>query len=251
MFSTANCPSTEILGVRIACLDQDGLIAQALEWSQSPGVRTIHYANAHSLNLACQDMDYRHLLNAADLVYADGVSLAWSSRLLGGCRLQKMTGADWIESLCAGAARTGVRLYLLGGRPGIARRAADVLLNRHASLTIVGVADGFFQDQSTAQVAAEIRALQPQLVLVGLGVPRQEQWIAEQRAALPAGVWWGVGALFDFLAGAEPRAPHWLNRLGLEWLWRLAHDPLGKWRRYILGNPLFILRVLAQYFRQL
>jgi N-acetylglucosaminyldiphosphoundecaprenol N-acetyl-beta-D-mannosaminyltransferase len=250
MTSGRNYPCTEILGVKIACLDQDGLVAQALEWSQSPNRHTIHYANAHSLNLACQDASYRQLLNAADLVYADGVSLAWSSRLLGGCQLQKLTGADWIEPLCAGAARTGVRLYLLGGRPGIAKRAAENLLNSQPSLTIVGTADGFFQVKTASQVVSEISAGGPHIVLVGLGVPRQEQWIAAQHSALPVGLWWGVGALFDFVAGVEPRVPRWLDHLGLEWFWRLAQDPAGKWRRYILGNPLFIVRVMAQYFRQ-
>jgi N-acetylglucosaminyldiphosphoundecaprenol N-acetyl-beta-D-mannosaminyltransferase len=243
-------PTTDILGVKIACLDQPALVDQALAWSQSPGRYSIHYVNAHCLNLACQDSAYRHLLNAADLVYADGVSLDWSSRLLGGCRLQKLTGADWIDPLCAGAARLGAKIYLLGGRPGIATRAAENLLTRHASLTIVGAADGYFETKSVAQVVSEIEASQPQIVLVGLGAPRQERWIAEQRASLPAGVCWGVGALLDFVAGVEARVPRWLDRLGLEWAWRLAQDPSGKWQRYLAGNPVFIIRILAQFFRQ-
>jgi exopolysaccharide biosynthesis WecB/TagA/CpsF family protein len=240
----------EILGVKIACIDQQRLIEQALAWSQSPGQHIIHYANAHSLNLANKDAPFRALLNASDLVYADGISLAWSSRVLGGCRLHKLTGADWIWPLCARAASQGIGLYLLGGRPGVAQQAANSLLKIYPSLTIVGTADGFFQQKSPEQVAAEISAGKPRLVLVGLGAPQQAQWIAAHHAALPAGVWWGVGALLDFAAGVEQRVPGWMNRLGLEWLWRLSQDPAGKWRRYLLGNPLFVVRVLSQWITQ-
>jgi N-acetylglucosaminyldiphosphoundecaprenol N-acetyl-beta-D-mannosaminyltransferase len=239
--------TTEILGVKIACIDQQRLIDQALDWSKSPGRYTIHYANAHSLNLAYQDVHFRALLNAADLVYADGISLAWSSRLLGGCRLHKLTGADWIGPLCRQAASQGIALYLLGGRPGIAQQAAKFLLKSYPSLTIVGAADGFFQEKSASQIIAETSAGGAGLMLVGLGVPQQVLWIAAHRQALPAGLCWGVGALLDFVAGAERRAPGWLNCLGLEWLWRLGQDPAGKWRRYLLGNPLFVGRVLSQF----
>lgn len=237
----------DLLGVSIACLDQAGLVAQALDWAESPGWRVIHYANAHSLNLACEQPAFRDLLNAADLVYADGVSLSWASRLLHRQRLKKLTGADWLDPLCVGAASRGLGLYLLGGHPGIAEKAAQNLLQRHPSLKIVGTVDGFFQQRSPAMIAEEITRLQPQLVLVGLGAPLQEQWIAKWKAALPAGVWWGVGALLDFAAGAERRVPGLLYRLGLEWLWRLAQDPAGKWRRYVLGNPRFVARVLMAW----
>jgi N-acetylglucosaminyldiphosphoundecaprenol N-acetyl-beta-D-mannosaminyltransferase len=237
----------DVLGVQIRCLDQAGLIDQAIIWSSSPGVHTITYANAHTLNQACQDASYRDLLSTVDLIYADGVSLMWSSRLFGGCRLIKLTGADWIDPLAARAASTGVSLYLLGGRPNIARRAAQRLLNRHASLVIAGVADGYFLEKSVSEVADEISALRPGLVLVGMGCPAQEYWIAQHFSILQNGVWWGVGALLDYLAGAEKRAPRWFDRLGLEWLWRLAQDPSGKWRRYILGNPIFVYRIMRQY----
>lgn len=246
MPSNKNLPTVDILGVPVAGLDQAELINLAVDWSGADGMHTIHYANAHCLNLAYQDATYRGLLNAADLVYADGAGPVWSSRWLGGCPLVKLTGADWIDPLCAALAGAGRRVFLLGGRPGIAQQAAETLLRRQPALKIVGIADGFFQAEPAEAVAAEIQASQAQLVLVGLGAPRQEFWIAEHRQALAAGVWWGVGALFDYLAGVERRVPAWMDHLGLEWLWRLGQDPSGKWRRYILGNPLFVYRVLRQ-----
>ncbi len=173
--------TVNILGVEIACLDQSGLIELALAWSREEARRVIAYANAYTLNLASSDPAYHSLLRGSDLVYADGISLVWSARLLGGGRLHKLTGADWIEPLCAQAAEQGVSLYLLGGRPGVAQKAAENLLSRHASLTIVGTADGFFQEKSAAQVVAEIAAGRPGILFVGMGAPRQEQWIATQR----------------------------------------------------------------------
>lgn len=240
--------TVNLLGVDIACLDQAGLITQALAWSFDHQLRVIAYANAHTLNLAYADPGFATLLRKSDLVYADGISLVWSARLFGEGRLHKLTGADWIEPLSAQAAALGVSLYLLGGRPGVAQKASENLLIAHPSLTIVGTADGFFVEKSAAQVAAEIAACRPGLVLVGLGAPLQERWIAAWRGSFPGGVCWGVGALLDYLAGAEQRVPAWLDRFGLEWAWRLGQDPAGKWRRYLLGNPLFVWRVLRQYF---
>ncbi|MBP1693788.1 MAG: glycosyltransferase [Chloroflexi bacterium] len=230
----------------IACLDQAELIEQALEWSCSPSLHTIYYANANCLNLAYQDESYCQLLISADLVYADGIGPVWAGRLFGGCRLHKLTGADWMGPLCERLAAAGANLYLLGGRPGVAQKAAQNLLERYPSLKIVGTADGFFGKKSGGQVAAEIAKLRPQIVLVGMGVPQQECWISSHQEALPAGLWWGVGALFDFLAGVERRVPSWMNRMGLEWLWRFGQDPAGKWRRYLLGNPLFAARIFRQ-----
>lgn len=238
--------TVEILNVPIACLDQQALLDQALTWSKSPGRRVIYYANANTLNLATRDAEYHHILCSADLIYADGISMVWSSQLLGGCRLQKLTSADWIFDLAAGAAAQGSRWYLLGGKPGVAGRAAECLLSHCPSLTIVGTCDGFFMTRTVAQVLQEISECKPNIVLVGMGAPLQERWIATHAPILADGVWWGVGALFDYLAGDERRVPSGLKRLGLEWFWRMLQDPAGKWRRYLIGNPVFMLRVFLQ-----
>jgi N-acetylglucosaminyldiphosphoundecaprenol N-acetyl-beta-D-mannosaminyltransferase len=239
--------TVEILGVNVACLDRQNLLDIGLAWCFSTDRHWIFYANAHTLNMAYVDIGYRKLLQCADLVYTDGISLVWSSRLLGGCRLHKLTGADWIFELAKKASERDIKVYFLGGRPGVAKRAADNLCRYSPSLKVVGIADGFFQSKSPLQVTKEIAAQAPNLVLVGMGAPDQEEWIAEHSQMLKSGVWWGVGALFDFLAGDESRVPAWLGQLGMEWLWRLYQDPVGKWRRYIIGNPVFIYRVLSQY----
>lgn len=236
--------TASVLGVTIDCLDLEGLLGSVAGWIAAGERRAVCYVNAHCLNLANADDGYRALLNRADLVYTDGVGVVWAARLLGGCRLRKMTGADWIEALCALAAREGWRIFIVAGEPGVAAAAAARLAARHPGLLIAGCADGFWRERSEAETLAAITSERPQLVLVGTGTPRQEQWIARHSPEQPPAVWWAVGALFDYVAGRERRAPAWMRRLALEWLWRLLVDPLGKWRRFVLGIPLFLLRVL-------
>ena len=241
-----NFSTVDILNVRVACLDFPGILNQVEGWLPGSERRTILYANAHCLNTACEDAQVRSALKQADLVYADGVSVVWASRFLSGRRLVKMTGADWIWPFCRWAQARRVSLYLLGGKPGVGRRAAEVLLQRYPSLDILGSADGFFQEKGEAEVVREINRLCPQVLFIGMGTPLQEKWVAAQRPALDVPLCWAVGALFDYVAGDERRVPAGMYSLGLEWLWRLWVNPRGKWRRYILGNPLFAWRVLKQ-----
>ncbi len=253
-----NLETVNILGVDVACLDVQGILDLVHKWSgpnaQAPlGTKyTILYVNAHCLNTACGDENYRRILNQADLVYSDGISVVWASRILGGCELHKMTGADWIDDFSARAENTalsdagGLRIYILAGKPGIAERASENLLKKYPGLQIVGACDGYFRQMSEAQILQDIAAKKPHILFVGMGIPVQEEWIAAHRQDIPAPVCWAVGALFDYVAGVEPRVPGWMNALALEWLWRLMIDPLGKWRRYILGNPLFAWHILGQ-----
>jgi N-acetylglucosaminyldiphosphoundecaprenol N-acetyl-beta-D-mannosaminyltransferase len=230
----------------VGCVNLSGILRRVSEWCQAAELRTILYVNANCLNLACQDAGLRRALNAADLVYPDGISVVWSSRLLGGCRMQKLTGADWIDDFCLAAQANAWRIYILGGKPGIARQARANLLIKYPQIQIVGAQDGFFCEMTEAQVIADIQHMHPHVVFVGLGTPAQEKWLAAQRTAILAPVCWAVGALFDYVAGAEPRAPRLVRAFALEWMWRLMIDPLGKWKRYLLGNPVFAWRILRQ-----
>lgn len=249
----AGLESTDILGVQVACLDQTGMMDLLEDWttrrvgmeSQIP-TRTIQYVNAHCLNIACNDPDYRSLLNRADLVYPDGISVVWAGRLLHSCQMYKITGADWIYNFCEIAVRQGLRIYILAGKPGIAALAGANLKKQFPGLQILGSRDGYFTEKSEAEILDEMIQTSPDVVFVGMGTPRQEKWIAAHRTEIAAPVCWAVGALFDYVAGIEPRVPAWLNALALEWMWRLFMDPRGKWKRYLFGNPLFILRILLQ-----
>jgi N-acetylglucosaminyldiphosphoundecaprenol N-acetyl-beta-D-mannosaminyltransferase len=239
---------SNILDVKVACINREQLLFMVDEWVNQELRKTILYTNAHCMNVASQDASYREILNQADLVYADGISLVWSSRILGSCRIEKITGADWIDDFCSLAQGHALRIFILAGKPGIAQLAVKKLMLTYPGLHIVGFCDGFSPENrlGEATLIAEINQVKPHVVFVGMGVPRQEKWLAAQRDKIDAPVCWAVGALFDYVAGVEPRAPKWLTSIGMEWFWRLMIDPKGKWRRYLIGNPLFIYRILCQ-----
>jgi len=240
--------SNEILGVRVHAIDQKGLIDQVLTWVRHSEQRTLTYANAHCLNLAVEDASYRELLNQTDLVYVDGIGAVWAGRLLGCQGLHKVTGRKWIDALCRRGEDEALRLYLLGGKPGIAEQASKVLEQRYPRLRLCGSSDGFFQTKTEAQVLTEISESHPQVLLVGMDIPAKERWVAQNRAKIKADICWSAGALFDYLAGVEKPVPGWLERIGLEWAWRMKEDPKGKWKRYAIGIPRFTARVIAIWY---
>lgn len=242
--------SVSIFGVHVAAgLSRQGLLDCVAGWVSEGQPRTIAYVNAHCLNLAYQDQEYHRILNSADLVYPDGIGAVWAGKILGGHSMTRLTGADWIGDFCACAVEHEWRVFLLGGEEGVAQRAAERLQVQHPGLQVVGAIPGFFDNIAENQIIENINQSEAQVVLVGMGSPRQEKWLNSWRTHIKAPVCWAVGALFDYLAGRERRSPVWLNRLGGEWLWRLAMDPRRKWRRYLWGNPLFVGRVLREKWK--
>lgn len=226
-------------------------MAQVRDWiaaTPQEGERTLtlSYVNAHCLNIASRNQAYFQHLRAFDLIYPDGIGAVWAGQWLTGKHLYKMTGADWIFDFCQMAQAEGWRLYILGGKPGVAETAAINLRHQFPNLQILGTHNGFFAESDSPTVAREIAALRPDVLFVGLGVPQQEAWIVHWKSALPVKICWAVGALFDYVAGVEPRAPIWMRNHDLEWLWRMMVDPGGKWKRYLVGNPVFLARVIRQ-----
>jgi N-acetylglucosaminyldiphosphoundecaprenol N-acetyl-beta-D-mannosaminyltransferase len=237
-----------LLGVRVTGVAKIDLITLVEEWAAQPTLRTLVYVNAHCLNTASDDTSYRNILNQADLAYPDGIGVVWASRWLWGVRFEKLTGRDWLPEICKLAVLHNWGIYLLAGRLGIASQAADILKSRFPGIKILGTADGFFSERSEEEVLRELEILQPHILFVGMGTPAQEKWIASHRTMIHSPVVWAVGALFDMVVGIEPPVPNWLNALALEWLWRLVVDPRKKWRRYLIGNPRFVMRVLRQKY---
>ena len=236
--------AVDLLDVRVAGIDRKRLVDQVLAWVRAGERRIITYVNATCLSLASESPSYRAFLNRADLVYVDGIGVVWAGRLFGFRGLYKVTGRDWIDEFCCLSAASNIRLYLLAGKPGLAERARHALESRYPGLKVSGTADGYFKSKSEEQVLAELSLNPPDVLLVGMGVPAQENWVIKHREQIPAVVCWCVGALFDVVAGVEQPVPKWLEKLGLEWLWRLKEDPKGKWRRYIIGIPRFVWLVI-------
>jgi N-acetylglucosaminyldiphosphoundecaprenol N-acetyl-beta-D-mannosaminyltransferase len=235
-----------ILGVRVDCINKDDLLKQALNWAGQDKKVTISYVNAHCLNVAVKDDVYRNLLNKFDLVFSDGIGVVWAGRFLVRKKLYKVTCRAWIEEFCWMCQEQGISLYLLGGRPGITQEAQKRLQDLSPKLQILGTCDGFFHEKSEMEVLLELEEKRPDILLVGMGVPRQEKWMEINRQKIPAKVCWAVGAMFDYVAGAESPVPRWMERLALEWLWRMVIDPWNKWERYMFGTPLFMWRVLQE-----
>jgi exopolysaccharide biosynthesis WecB/TagA/CpsF family protein len=239
-------PTVDILGVDVASLTLSDALrhAERLYDSSDPGF--VAHVNAHTLNLAWYERDYRAVLRRADLVLNDGKGVMIAARILGTRLQEDLNGNFFGPQLLRLAARRGWPTFFMGAAPGVAADAATRLMARIQGLKVVGTQDGYFTDDG--QAIAAVRAARPGLLLVGLGNPLQERWIDRCLPDTGARLAVGVGAFFDFVTGTVPRAPAWMNRVGLEWVHRLALEPGRMWRRYIVGNPLFVVRVLRQRY---
>ena len=210
------------------------------------------YVNAHVVNQSRSTSALSDALRRADLVYCDGYGVRLAARVLGRAVPHRMTGADWIWDLARLCEAAGHPLYLLGSEPPLAQEAAARLRRLYPNLDVAGTHHGFFDLESphNERVIEDINAHGPRIVLVGMGTPKQELWVDRYAERLEGTVVWTVGALFDIVSGHTPRAPRWLADNGLEWIFRLAIEPQRMWRRYLLGNPVFLRRVLTEAKRQ-
>jgi exopolysaccharide biosynthesis WecB/TagA/CpsF family protein len=236
-------PVRDIMGVAVTAATADDAI-RAIDARLARGEHVmLAFMNAHTSNLAGADESYRSLLNRFT-VLNDGVGIDIASRILHGERFpENLNGTDFVPLYLARTSRP-FRVFLLGARPGVADEAADALLSLAPQHTIAGRRDGYFAPEEAGRIAEDIARTQADVVLVALGNPGQERFIADQFAAMQAPLAIGVGALFDFLSGRVSRAPALVRRLRSEWIYRLALEPGRLWRRYILGNFKFISRLL-------
>ena len=225
-------------------------MSEAVDWVVSKAAgrdpALLAFVNPDCLNIAWENADYRNLLRRADRVLPDGIGIHVGCRMLGQALRANVNGTDMFPLLCEAAARARLPLYLLGARPGIAQAAADNMAKRYPNLKIAGTRDGYFQPGEESAVIDAINSSGARILLVAFGAPRQELWLGRWRERLVPPVAMGVGGLFDFYSGRIPRAPVWMREMGLEWVFRLMQEPGRMWRRYVVGNPLFLLRVRRQ-----
>lgn len=234
----------DVCGLAVSPVTQAQLIDTMICRARARIRTCLHYLNAHTFNLSGHDQELRRVLSMSDLLYADGMSIVWASRLLGTRVPERLSAADYFETFCRRCREQNVSIYMLGGAPGVAEAAAESLCRRVDNLRIVGTHDGYFDDADSTEIVDRINARGADILVVGMGSPRQELWLDRHGHRIDVPVRWSVGALFDYFAGTEPRAPRWLCRWGGEWLYRLMVDPLRRWRRYLLGNCRFVWAVL-------
>lgn len=209
----------------------------------------ISYLNAHCVNVSFSDKEYRDILNKADLVYAGGKGVVWAAGFLGIPLPQRLNILDFFDTLAVLLRRNNIGLYLLGGSEEVAQKAAQELHRK--GINVIGARNGFFTEQEEPAIINEINRLRPHILMVGMGVPKQEKWIYNHLKELDVNLCWAVGAAFDWLSGQRSRAPAWMVGCGLEWLHRFLQQPGRLWKRYLIGNPLFCGRVCAWKIKSL
>jgi N-acetylglucosaminyldiphosphoundecaprenol N-acetyl-beta-D-mannosaminyltransferase len=246
-------PSVPLLGIPLALIDYD----ETMEWIDAMVARGergyVCVAAVHTVMVCREDPDLREAVLKSSLTVPDGQPLVWAMNLLGHQLSSRVYGPELMARYCERSARTGTRMFLYGGRnQGALVQLALNLRRRYSGIRIVGGYAPPYRDldpEERQAVAHEINRSGADVVWVGIGVPKQEKWMAQMRGALNAPVLIGVGAAFDFHAGLVPQAPNRLQALGLEWAYRLAHEPRRLWRRYARYNPRFLAGFLRQYAR--
>jgi len=235
----------DVLGLGLDAIS----VPQALEriralLDQADAVQ-VSFVNAHCANVACADPHYAGVLTRAALVLPDGIGVRMAAQMTGQAPPDNVNGTDLFPLLCEALEGTAHGVFLLGGRPGVAESVRDWIARYYPDVTVCGVHHGHFTPDEESQVVDKIRASGAHLLLVAMGVPRQELWLDAHLTDSGARVGMGVGGLFDFYSCTIPRAPTWMRRHGLEWMYRLYQEPGRMWRRYVVGNPLFLARVAA------
>jgi exopolysaccharide biosynthesis WecB/TagA/CpsF family protein len=237
--------AVEVLGITIPVLDEADALARIAALVERSEPAFVAFANAHTLNLAHSDARFAHVLHHADLVLNDGAGVALAARMAG-CRFPaNLNGSDLTPKILQLAVERGWSVFFLGARPGVAAAAGEAMRRQLPGLRIAGTRDGMFPVEQEHAVAAEVRASGADICLVALGNPLQEYFLARYLPLLGVRLGIGVGAFFDFAAAQVPRAPAWMNRLGIEWVYRLAQEPRRLFRRYVIGNPVFLLRAIG------
>lgn len=240
--------SIYLLGVRVDDLPLECLLEKITETVGNNKRAIVSYVNAHALNIAFEQNWFKTFLNSSEVVFCDGFGI-WLGGWMTGQRIRhRYTPPDWISQLAA-AGDGQLSLYFLGARPGVSERAGLALKKIVPNCKVVGTQHGYFDKSKSSpenlDIIHQINNAKPHLLLVGFGMPTQERWIMENWDDLQVNIAIPVGALLDYLAGETPRAPHVMTDYGLEWLGRLIIEPRRLWMRYIIGNPLFIWRVIV------
>ena len=239
----------EVLNIGISKTSYEEVCGLCGQWieerrsSKGARARYICVTSVHGIILAQDDPEFAQILNEADIATPDGMPLVWALRSFGTRGQQRVYGPTLMLEICRRAARTGYRIFLYGGREEVLEALSAKLHERFPALVIAGTFAPPFRPLTVEEDRAlqeVIRRADPDVVFVGISTPKQERWMYEHRECFPGVILIGVGAAFDFHAGRTRQAPEWMQRAGLEWLFRLMTEPKRLWRRYLLITPRFL-----------
>lgn len=246
---TLRMPTPAILSTHIHPTSYAEAVARVLAWAREGESRSVYAANVHMVMTAYDCPEFRDVVNAADLVTPDGMPLVWVLRRKGFPTQERVYGPTLMLNILEAAAREQIPVGFLGGTPELLSQLTARMTAQYAGLMVAAQAAPPFRALSDAEDAALIEQLNQsgvRILFVGLGCPKQEIWIAEHRGKVNA-VMAGVGAAFAFHAGAVRQAPAWMQKLGLEWLFRLWQEPRRLWKRYFFTNPRFVCLMLREW----
>lgn len=232
-----------VLGVKIDKVTVESATDKIFEMLKEDRNHTVFTPNSEIIYMAYKDPDFCNILNSADMLTADGIGVVYASKILKNPLSERAGGYDIACKVIEHIAETGDRLYLFGGKPGVAELAAEKLKNKYPFINIVGTRNGYFSPEENGAIVDGINESGADIVFVCLGAPMQEKWIFENREKLSCRVMMGIGGSIDVFAEVAQRAPEKWQKLGLEWLYRLSKEPKRFWR--MLALPKFALTVLV------
>jgi N-acetylglucosaminyldiphosphoundecaprenol N-acetyl-beta-D-mannosaminyltransferase len=242
-------PRTDVLGVGISAINMQQALATIRSWIISADRQYVCVTNVHAVMECQRDESIRRAHNEAGLCTPDGMPLVWLNRMAGRREVSRVYGPDLLAACCAMSVQEGFSHYFYGGDEGVADRLSVRLRSRFPGLNVAGTYSPPFRELSEEEdeaIMERINACRPDVVWVGLGCPKQERWMWLHRDRLDAPVLVGVGAAFDYHAGLKKQAPPWVQRIGMEWFFRLLTEPRRLAPRYLKTNPLFLWKLAGR-----
>jgi len=238
----------EILGIKINNLSMQKAVEEIEKFIKEKSSKYIVTPNLDHLVKLQKDSEFKKIYNEAHLVLCDGLPIVWISRILGMPLKERVAGSDLFIELCKVSAQKGYKLFFLGGRENASVKASEVLRRKYPGIRIVGIYSppfGFEKNkEENEKIIKMIKEAKPDILFVGLGAPKQEKWIYAHYRELGVPVSIGIGASFEFAAGIIKRAPKFLQKIGLEWFWRILTEPKRLWRRYLVDDMRFLVKII-------
>ncbi|NIS79387.1 MAG: WecB/TagA/CpsF family glycosyltransferase [Anaerolineales bacterium] len=244
-----HAPRVNILGVGISAVNNKSVVEIVQGWMKTNQPQYLSVCNVHTVMNCYRDPSLRTVVNGAGIVAPDGMPLVWIGRMQGYSQMGRVYGPDLMLTLCRESQKSGYRHFFYGGAPGVPQALTDELRRRYPKLQIAGFHSPPFRPLTPREQKEDIDRInltEPHVVWIGLGTPKQDRWVADHVGLIEGAVLIPVGAAFDFISGRLPQAPRWMRVSGLEWLFRFLTEPRRLWRRYLVDNPLFILRMFEQ-----
>lgn len=234
----------DFLGLTLTSATKAQFVDWVIERASGSEPSTSYAINASSVNLAFKNRPYWNALQNCDALYCDGISVYWASKVLGRPVPEKLTTTDCVDPIAARCATEGLSMYIIGNESGVAQQAAERLVEKHPGLIVKGTHAGFFNEREERLLMAELSRLRPDLLWVGMGNPLQELWVERHRYELRVPITLTCGAMMEIVSGRLRRPPPWVTDYGFEWAFRLLNQPRQMWRRYLIGNVVFLARVV-------